>query len=485
MPASLPTLQVQAQRAQYPSPFRLQDLPVDIRCQIFDLLALDVPRPTTSEGSKCKEQTENREALWACAQVSSSFHHEAYSRLFNTVVLEAWLGRGRTIKPESISQLERAADMLSNSGYVVRHIKTFCLFVNSSAAFLHDFIQNGRLSQILNALHGPDHGVESLSFIVECNVRRWEYSESDQEFQLAFQDLIQSSRLKHVQLCGIAKIPVKIFHTKKIQRVELYRMGFDAEEGDISLSFSLESIGMDVPDRDEVPIALQFVSTGSKIKQIYCQVTSAHSMARVIEIAAPTSADTLKEFHVQISGTNFSNTLPLLGSPPPRQKFHFCRLVQLTSLRISEVIGAEVINVLQNFLALCSFPSLADLTLDTVIDLGHITQVHAIPHPERWNLLDQLLAQPTFKAIPKIVIVVQFNVEVNPPFDHAAYDAKVLELLYESLPEFNAARQAGSTRGVKINTVFRDVLFDVPNHSVFVRYGGRGARRIPLYPNTW
>lgn len=468
----------------------MPDLPLDIHFQILGHLVLDAPRPI--EGSESQEQVTNRATLWAYAKVSSSFRDRAYSLLFSTVVLEAWLGG--SVKPaDQLSQLQQMADMLSNnapSGNVVRHIKTFCLFVVTPASRFHHFIQKGRLTQILDALYGPCHGVESLSFIVACNgLRPWEYSASDREFQRAIQDLIRSPRLKHVQLCGIEKVPGNIFHEKEIQRVELYGVGFDVAIVDMLFPSSTESIGMD----ESVAIAstvFQIIAKGLNLKQIYCQVKSELSMARMIEIATLICADTLRAFHVQISGIDFSRALPDIGSPPPGKIYHFCYLKRLTSLRISEVIGTGVIHVLRHFLELCSFSSeLGELILDTLIHLDHDNGTESLPHPERWCLLDRLLTQPTsmLNAIPKIVIIVQFNVSVNPPSDRAAYDAEMLERLHERLPEFIAARTAARIREVKVNTVFQEVgpLARGSKHSVFARCGGKGVLRIPSYPNTW
>lgn len=477
----------------------MPDLPLEMHFEIIDHLLLDATRPM--QGSESREQADNRAILWACARVSRAFRDRAYSHLFGTVVLEAWLGDGRRLK-KAISQLDRAADMLSTAPNcnVIRHIKSFCLFITTNARAstnpdrIQEFIQKGRLQQVFKALHGDERGIKSLSFIVVCNVGPWDYSASTEEFRRAFEELVQSRHLKQVQLRGIAKIPRNIFRGRKIQRVELYGRRFDVQVGDILLSFPLQAIGMDVPpdlELDEVPASLQVVATDSKLEQIYCQVQSAHSMDKVMQFADHTCADTLRTFHVHISGIDFSSALPATGSSPPRKIYHFCRLKQLTTLRISEVVGTEVLHVLRHFLALCSIPSdLGELTLDTAMLLDHGTGAEALPHPERWRLLSQLLTQPTsmFSAIPKIVVIVRFNVLVSiPPSDRAAYNAKVLERLHRSLHKFTAAGMAGRVRDVKINTIFQEFgpYSGGFENSVFARCGGKGASMIPLYPNTW
>ncbi len=262
----------------------LPDLPVEILLEIFDHLQLDSPKPTIG---RSKSQQHNYRDLWACAQVSRSFRDLAYPRLFSTVILEVWLG-GKVRLADSISQLKRAADMLSNEGNIVRHIKKFCLYVYASPPRFYYLIKQVHLPQILDALHGSDYGIESLSLIAEFIGRKWDYSASDQEFRCAVQNLMRSPLLKHVQLCGIANFPREMLHGKTIQRIELYRIGFYAEADDSSFkSFSLESIGMDVPERDEVSAALQLFKTGSKFKHIYCQVKSTPSMVKIFNAARP------------------------------------------------------------------------------------------------------------------------------------------------------------------------------------------------------
>ena len=208
-------------------------------------------------------------------------------------------------------------------------------------------------------------------------------------------------------------------------------------------------------------------------------------MVKIFQAAVHTSADTLKEFHVQIFGTAFSKILhEQPGNLDSGEKYQFC---SLTSLRFSADFSEDVLNVLQNLLSLCSFPSLTDLTHDTAIVLGSNSQVDALPDPERWNFLDQFLTNATFSALPKIEIIVQFSVAISPPPDRTAYDAKVSELLNASLHRFIAARQAGRSRDVKSSTVFRKIGLsaDEPKHDVFVRCGGKGPIKIPSYPNTW
>lgn len=481
----------------------MQDLPLEILFYIIDRLLLHPPKLMQSSESPDPDQADNREELWACARVSRAFRDRAYSRLFETVVLEVWLlGRRMSIQ-KSIAQLDKAADMLSASPNrnIVRHIKSFCLFVttnpfrSTNSSPIQDFIHEGCLHEIFDALHGNEHGIESFSFVVACDLGPWEYSAGPEEFKRAFAALVRSRHLKHVQLCGINKVPKDIFYSPEIQRVELYGMRFDVELGELSLLFSLGSIGMDVPPNlglDESPEAFQVVTPASKweLAQIYCRAKSADSMVKVIQFADHIYADTLRKFYVQISGTDFSSASPASGGSSVGKTYHFCRFKQLTTLRISEIVGREVLNVLRCFLQQCSIPSkLSELTLDTVIHLGNESEAATLPHPERWRRLSQLLTHPTskFSGIPKIVIIVNFNATImNPSSDHSAFEARMLESLRMNLSEFTAAGMGGRVRDVEIRSVFPEVGHYAagPKNSVLVRYGRKGILRIPSNPNT-
>ncbi|KAF8202901.1 hypothetical protein BJ912DRAFT_332690 [Pholiota molesta] len=456
------------------------DIPQEIHDLILDYFVL--PPPTAWHDRDTLESAENRAILRAYAMVSRSFCVAAYSRLFSSAILRLKVSSpafNKRLFASAIQVIRRFVTLLQDSLNfpnlgMIYHIRSFCLTISGApshdSSFSYKFLRDATVYRIIDILHGPNHGIESLSFNARIGHFTLEYTKMDDQLICAFENILRSPNLQHVRLCGLFGIPRSLFHGIHFKNLELYetRLTRGKIEVDAPHVTILESIGLDESfslvdllhlGNRSANVASRYQSAFVELHTLYFQAKLTGGIQNIINIAG-NAANTLHILHIQLIGHDWlQSSGPSHSLPTAIYPFHL--LSRLSSLRISyKDIGIYLHDIIDPFcrvLQSCSFPrSLRKFNLEMTASHNYNAPYLTMNTPNEWPVMDSVLVQPMFNAVPQVNIILNYFIKRG---GYSFGDALVKfhkHLLSAPLPKFTKSRQNTSSSYNVIITKPRD-----------------------------
>ncbi|KAF8961024.1 hypothetical protein BDZ97DRAFT_1830940 [Flammula alnicola] len=457
-------------------------IPPEIHDLIIDHFAL---KPATKFWeSDTNVDIENRATLRACSLVSRSYCARAYQRLFSSIILAV-----DTCKPHITRDaltIRRCADILRDSLQfpdigMVYHIRSFSLRIRgANPEQMRTLFQEGKVGLIVDALQGPNHGINSMTMDVGLSTHNEvEYAKLDKEFLRAFDGLCHSPKMRHMHLQGFCSIPRILFYGTHIKHIEMYRTRLTrgdemSENAQVTL---MESIAVDESfplvnllhsDGDYVGTASRYQVAFKELKKLLFRLCYADRIPSAIDIAICAS-NTLQSLHIHLSGLDSIHFIPPHSSTP---KYVFHHLHKLSTLRISKDVGRLleelcVIHPFRRLLESCTLPrSLKTLILETGSARGWYSSdptPEYRPHGE-WLALDSVLVQPKFSAVPQLIIAIEYTVRLQP----VEIFPRTRELVLSVLPQLRKSREI-----LPHAEWFHDPDAAYVDHKIVLRCGGQ------------
>jgi hypothetical protein len=407
---------------------RLETLPAEIVDLIMDNLLQHA------------DQKEARKALLSCSLISKALCVQVYSSLFEEIKISirpttphtAWRDVMRTTRDVLVTGLDFPV-----LGMVYR-IKSFCIEIHVVATgnkFL-SIANDPNFSGLLDALHGPRHGISNLDLSITINDEPVPWRNLLPRFTTAFYSLCSSPRLHSLKLAHFTMVPRFLLTGTNIQHLCLHDVNFGRRRIDIDTNAS------------EHP----------NIRQL-----------RTISFLDPWNFDTLFELMAfgffcapeKHHGTAFANLESLtVGDRSPEQL-----LRNLPSLRSLKHFGvthslqrkwrrdAQAVNHIHHTL-LRFIPGPSLLTLSIKIELPYsisvednLDSIHT-PNPG-WSDLDSVLLEPRFDHVQNISLTVHFFSlpKTNRPTDAMAkaFCTRCHAIIQRNLPGLIALRPTAFT----------------------------------------
>lgn len=470
--------------------------------EVLHLIAGKVPlapaRPTGIGGMvKSAEQSKLRDDLWNYALASRSSRDAAYSLLFSSFLLEIVL-----VNPKSLRLRETAVTELSNctaaflysanrssTVSIARKTRTFSLVVHAPklpSVTLNDVILRGGLPRIFDSLHGTGYSIESLSICVSSQPP-WDYAGSDNELRQAFQNLLSSPYLRHLQIDGVINLPQDLLHGTRIQKIELYNFSFTVPGIDRfsnNIPGAVESLGLDIFSKpQEIPqIMNQLAKNG--LEDAYFRLVSPRLILDMIVFIA-SKAKNLTKLRVALAKGTHSLDEDVI--------YPFTNITKLSDLRISDntattINSSNIVHVLQSSIFPPTIQRLViELTLH--ISLSSPSDVDNVPGArDEWSAFDELFRQ-ALQPIPTIIIHFNYRIYIEPSyrgptFDERAFEKTIHPRFDPLLPQFSGCPLRWI---VEVHAKAHDSRAEYQATSsgsrqcIVVRYGGRDSLQVPLY----
>ncbi|KAF8202902.1 hypothetical protein BJ912DRAFT_942238 [Pholiota molesta] len=483
-----------------PLPFEIHDLILDHFC---------IPAPAAWDDRESPQQAENRATLRTYSMVSRSFCSNANSRLFSSVVLRmkafSRIRNARLVASVIRRFVALLRDSLNfpNLG-MIYHIRSFALIIqiDCNLSQADNFLHDATIHHLIDVLHGPNHGVESLA--LDMGYGKLEYREIYIKHDLlcSFQNIICSPSLKHLRLNGLLGFPRTLLRGTNLKNIELYNTAIQCNGNTLDAPpiITMESIGADESFRlvDLLHSGNVAIDTTSRyqaafveLKALYFVVHLLKRIPKAINIAA-NAANTLQTLHIHLfgewRGQRFSS------SPDPIYPFHL--LPRLSSLRLSsKTIGLGWHNVIYPFrciLESSTIPeSLKMLSVETMASGCFNGRLYQLDKLDEWLAMDSVLMQPMFNAIPQTKIILEYPIYGYQSNEYAELQKNNIEdfLLLDALPNFSESRRGSSLPCISVVVIQRypdqSSRHQNMNHSesnrkgVTLRCGGRKILDIP------
>ncbi|KAF9480985.1 hypothetical protein BDN70DRAFT_572201 [Pholiota conissans] len=447
----------------------------NISSEIHDLILdhFNLPPALSSWNPDPQQIRASRDTLRAYSLVSRSCCIMARRRLFSSIIL--YVGLTPDFPNLNLTEIaaatEHFATMIQDSvkfpnigmSYFIQSF-TFTIPAACIKNRVMRFLRKPSIYRILDALHGPSHGITSLT--LNMGVGRLDYVKLERELVRALEDITHSPKLKHLHINGLIDIPISLFHGVRLKTLELIRARVLREEGGhkcgvsiietISLDNMLSFDGLIQHSNDASSNSLIFASP----KALYIQ---GGSLPNAVKFAISTALYTLQSLSVHVDA-------------PPTAEYPFHLLAGLSLLRIlhGKDTSRNRKKELQQVLELCTLPpSLMSLTIETY-------DQDCLPYPTDWVDIDSVLVQTSFSCIPQVQIIFRLSCDAN---NHNRmknlFEVRNLALSKagEALPKFLKARK-GASRPVLGVTIS---IYDDRERckALTMKFGGKQTFEMP------
>ncbi|KDR73788.1 hypothetical protein GALMADRAFT_251596 [Galerina marginata CBS 339.88] len=360
-------------------------LPAEIIDSIIDDLAHDADRPGSTK------------ALRTCTFASRVVCMRAYRYLFSEIKL--------FIIPSSDidHRLTKLLDILTTGLKfpdigMLYHIQSVSFVMILKHYFpLIQLSQITALPEILEILHGPNHGISSLSLEIwgpngrDPRMRTGGWATNDAQFNDAFQGLCCSRNLKSLHLLSLGEVPDTIFKGTNIEHLTL----------------------------DDVHIASQNRQSGTKVFSGCIDIGQLKSMKFITverQFQLNSLLDTIITLHGGIETTenrnhffrraffHLTHLTTMIGEQPAGLR----HMLQLHTLRLVPQLGyeyppEEVIDTVNQFFSHkenATPPSLAHLTVELKVHEAYFGSMNG--DNTAWRILESHLAEDRFQGIQDI-----------------------------------------------------------------------------------
>ena len=412
-------------------PLDPETLPAEIVDLVIDTLCQQV------------HQIEARKALLSCSLVSKALCVQTYSTLFEEIKISI-----RPTTPHSLWQdvMRRTREVfITGLSFptlaMIYRIKKFYLEINIMASgneFL-SIANDPNFSGLLDALHGPRHGISSLELSISINDEPLPWWKLLPRFTSAFYSLCDSTQLHTLKLAHFTMAPRDLLTGTNIKHLYLHDVTFGRRKFDVDIDT------LEYPD----------------IRQL-----------RTISFLDPWDFNTLFDLLAlgywcspeRYHGTAFANLESFtVGDRSPEELLRI-----LPSLRFLKHFGVthslkkihradHAVNHIRQTL-LGFIPGSSLLTLSIKIEIPQA--IFAEDGPDTihilnpgWSALDSLLLEPQFDNVPNISMVVHFftPLKEKQPTDADAFCTHRQAVIRKKLPGLIAVRSAAFTLTVLLN----------------------------------
>ena len=401
----------------------------------------------------------DRQALLSYSVVSRSCCLRAYARLFASVIVDIFVGPYCQDSQREVQYLQKFASILNSSLAfphlgMVYHIQSFSFALQTripparnELPIIYNIIEAGNVSLILDALHGPTHGVKFFGLRAKQHCRL-DYTKLGHTLIRALHAMLHSSSLQRVSLCGLSNPPENLLEDICVETLEIYC-------NSAHLIPIIKFVGIDVLRHLTGPPCVENSSVHpvpnclaplKDLKQLCINLELPSVIFRAKAMPLDT-ANTLQTLHLNLTTSFFSygdetisqSVLHLNRMPQPRLPFHL--LHKLTSLHLSNTYAHDLnklwaIRVFCVLLASCTLPpSLKMLSLESsswVLWPYYMADGKSSNTFTRadWKALGSMLVEPTFARIPCVKIALTCRVDISPTHDSddiTEYDANILK----------------------------------------------------------
>jgi len=395
--------------------------------------------------SLCQQahQKETRNALLSCSLVSKALCVQTYSTLFEEIRISI---RPTTTHSSWPDVMRRTRDIfITGLNFptlaMIYRLKKFYLKISIKASgneFL-SIANDPNFSGLLDALHGPRHGISSLDLSISINSEPLPWWKLLPRFTSAFYSLCDSPQLHTLKLAHFTMVPRDLLTGTNIKHLHLLDVVFGRHKFDVDI------------DTLEDPEIRQLRAIS------FLDPWNFNALFDVLALGYQCSPE---RYH----GTAFANLESLtIGDRSPDQL-----LRSLPSLRSLKRFGVThslenlrradhaVNGVCQTLVGFIPGPSL--LTLSIKIEIPQA--IFAEDGPDTihtfnpgWRALDSLLLEPQFDNVQKFSLVVHFFTPLKEkrPTDAEAFCTQRQVIIRSKLPGLIALRSTGFTLTVLLN----------------------------------
>lgn len=435
----------------------MSNLPHELYDLIIDVLAQDAS---------------DRGSLRSCAMVSREFLTRAYWHLFSSIDIII-RGRDNSTVKESITVLEKLHGALQASlafptvgfVYMLRNVALYIEGLGRDECYR--LIQGGSLGNILQALHGPNHGIEWFSLRVHTTRSiNLDFLMLDNGFQRALVGLCQSTNLRKIRIQNLSRLPRSLLHGSRVQHVEMHNNDFSSFSTAKPMILQPESITVSDAEFPSTLNALhweggrlgrsaRYISVFGRLSTLELLITHVEKVPGALEIAKLAS-DSLENLYLYIHGLDPAEAPPdpPRSVQPPQPIYLFHQFENLRTLRVTKQVVRPltepcIIHPLRRFFDLVTLPSsLNTLIVATMAEHKFAPNVmpapEEIPNKKEWDLFDAVLMKPIFTTVPHLKIVLRYSVRLMNEHAHQFQEAPFLlhsrQLLLDALPLLRAAR---------------------------------------------
>lgn len=388
-------------------------------------------------------QKEARQALLSCSLVSKAFCVQAYSTLFEEIRISIAPTTAHSLWPHVLRKTREVfvTGLSFPALAMIYRIKKFYLEINIMASgneFL-SIANDPNFSGLLDALHGPRHGISGFELSISINSEPLPWWKLFPRFISAFHSLCDSVQLHTLKLAHFTMVPRDLLTGTNIKHLYLHDVIFGRNKFDVDI------------DTLEHPNICQLQTIS------FLDPWNFNTLFDLLALGYRCSPE---RYH----RTAFANLESLtIGDRSPDQLLRI--LPSLRSLKhfgvthsLEKIRRADhaVVDISQTLLGFIPGPSL--LTLSIKIEVPQAIFAENGPdtiltHNPGWSALDSLLLEPQFDNVPEISLIVHFFTPLKEerPTDAGAFCTQREAILRRKLPGLIAVRSARFTLTVLLN----------------------------------
>ncbi|KAJ3512353.1 hypothetical protein NLJ89_g3569 [Agrocybe chaxingu] len=383
-----------------------------------------------------ESDTTRRDALCACTYVSRSFSHRARHHLFHKIKLHDDINHDISSRLSSLHKLlswpSKATLQPGRSGIgrLTQHVKEFAFHLSNTEKgvdhVMLEYDKAGTLTSILNALHGPDHGI--TKFVLFLHWQSVNYACLSDNLRCAFLALVRSPRLRYLRICNLNGLPTNFLVNSHIKHLHLYECMAEDEiivyppVSPVRPSHypELESLDTD----HELP--LTYFENPEHVPSIarpgVCSSSFTHLRTVSLAVLVVPDFDDVMTILSRIEDTLEHLTLRYYVIETPLAPEHPFDLTRHSNLRhlclyhnggltLSSGPGIALDDIVLMLYTIKLPPSLSTLELVIILEGENNTPELFLEFflAHQWGGLDAVLSESSFSAIRKLILTLHFG----------------------------------------------------------------------------